>query len=68
MWSSRPSAIVIAASIADILIIPIFAVSGVFMAPLPLPMVLAVFASALVLALVLDAVKAVPFGQLRMAE
>jgi H+-transporting ATPase len=68
MWSSRPSAIVIAASIADILIIPTFAASGVFMAPLSLPMILAVFASAVALAFVLDAVKAAIFGRLRMSE
>jgi H+-transporting ATPase len=66
LWSSWPSLIVIASSIADLAIIPTMAVNGILMAPLPIPVVLGVFAASLVLALMLDQVKVAVFGWLRM--
>jgi H+-transporting ATPase len=67
LWSSWPSRIVIASSIADLAIIPTMAVNGILMAPLPVSVVLAVFVASLALALVLDQVKVATFGWLRMA-
>ncbi|MBO0751458.1 MAG: HAD-IC family P-type ATPase [Bradyrhizobiaceae bacterium] len=67
LWSSAPSTIVIASSLADITIIPTMAVLGILMAPLPLPVVLALFAAALALAFVLDQVKVALFRWLGMA-
>jgi H+-transporting ATPase len=66
IWSSRPSSIVLAASLADILIVPTLAFCGILMAPLRLPVILAVFAAAIVFAFVLDEVKARIFRVLNM--
>jgi H+-transporting ATPase len=66
LWSSWPSPIVIASSMADLAIIPTMAIKGILMAPLPIPVVLGLFAAAVVLALVLDQVKVATFGWLRM--
>lgn len=66
MWSSRPSAIVLAASSADILLIPLMAWRGILMAPLPLPWIGGLFGSAVVLAFVLDMAKVELFRRLRM--
>jgi H+-transporting ATPase len=66
LWSSWPSRIVIASSMADLSIIPTMAVSGILMAPLPVAVVLALFAASLVLALVLDQVKVAVFRRLKM--
>jgi H+-transporting ATPase len=66
LWSSRPSATVLVCSIADLLIIPTLAVGGILMAPLPVVVVLGIFAASVVLAFVLDAVKLAVFRQLRM--
>jgi H+-transporting ATPase len=66
LWSSWPSRIVIASSIADLSIIPAMAVCGILMTPLPAAVVFAVFAASLALALVLDQVKIAVFGWLRM--
>ncbi|MGP8121627.1 MAG: HAD-IC family P-type ATPase [Xanthobacteraceae bacterium] len=66
LWSSRPSATVLACSIADLLIIPTLAVGGILMAPLPVAVVLGIFAASVVLAFVLDAVKLAVFRRLRM--
>ena len=66
LWSSWPSPIVIASSIADLAIIPTMAVNGILMAPLPIAVVLGVFAASVALALVLDQVKVAVFSWLRM--
>jgi H+-transporting ATPase len=66
LWSSRPSGIVIASSIADLLIVPTLAVGGMLMVPLPLSVVASVFAGAVVFAFALDAVKAAVFRGLNM--
>jgi H+-transporting ATPase len=67
-WSSRPSPIVLIASIADVLIIPTLAAIGIFMKPLPPSIIFAVFGSASVLALVLDIIKVAVFRSLGMGE
>jgi H+-transporting ATPase len=67
LWSSRPSAIVIACSIADILIIPSLAVGGILMAPLPISIVLSILVAAIAFAFVLDAVKFVTFRLFNVA-
>ena len=67
LWSSRPSLIVMLSSVADMLIIPTLAARGMLMAPLPLPVIAGVFVTAVALALVLDAVKALVFRHFEMA-
>jgi len=66
LWSSRPSLIVILSSIADMMILPTFAVRGILMAPLPLTIIAAIFAVAIALAFVLDFVKVAVFSRLKM--
>ena len=66
LWSSRPSTIVILASVADVLIIPTLAVNGLLMAPLPIAVIVGVGIAAIVLAFTLDWVKALLFGWLKM--
>jgi len=66
LWSSRPSLIVVLCSMADMLIIPTLAAKGIFMRALPLQVIIGVFGSAIVLAFVLDALKAIIFRSLRM--
>ncbi len=66
IWSSRPSSIVILASVADMVIIPTLAARGILMAPLPIGIIAGIFAAAVVLAFVLDFVKAALFRHLRM--
>lgn len=67
MWASRPSGIVVASSVVDMLLIPLMAWRGVLMAPLPLSWIGSLFGSALMLALLLDLTKVGLFGRLRMA-
>lgn len=57
LWSSRPSAWILASSVADVLIITTLATRGLLMSALPLSLVGAVLAASFVLAFVLDAVK-----------
>ncbi|MFZ0839372.1 MAG: HAD-IC family P-type ATPase, partial [Xanthobacteraceae bacterium] len=66
LWSSRPSIIVILCSIADLLIVPTMAVSGLLMDPLPLPIVASVFLACIALAFLLDQIKVAIFARLRM--
>jgi len=66
LWSSRPSAIVLACSAADLLIIPTLAIRGVLMAPLALGVVLSILAASAALALILDFVKIAAFRRLRL--
>jgi hypothetical protein len=65
-WSSWPSRIVIASSVADLAIIPAMTVNGILMAPPPVFVVLVVFAASVALAFVLDQVKVAIFRWLRM--
>lgn len=57
LWSSRPSAWVVASSVADIAIISLLALSGTLMEPLPWRILAVVFAAAAGFALILDQVK-----------
>ena len=66
IWSSRPSTVVIACSIADLLIVPTLALTGTLMVPLSFRIVAGVFVLAVIFAFVLDAVKAVVFRVLGM--
>ncbi len=66
MWSSRPSLIVILASIADLVIIPTLAARGILMAPLPVGLIAGVFVAAVLLAFALNFVKVAIFSRLKM--
>ena len=66
LWRSRPSAWLIASSVADVGIIATLATGGIQMAPLPVPIAGAVLAAAAVFAVVLDQVKVAAFRRLRM--
>lgn len=66
IWSSKPSAIVLASSLADLLIVPTMAYAGILMAPLPLQIILSVFGAAVAFAFVMDEVKARLFRALDM--
>jgi H+-transporting ATPase len=66
IWSSRPSTIVILASLADLLIIPTLAAGGILMAPLAIPIIGGIFVAAIALAFTLDVVKAAIFRHLKM--
>jgi H+-transporting ATPase len=67
MWSSRPGVWVIVSSIADVLIISILAVRGIFMHPLPLAVVGSVLLSAVLFAFFLDLIKVPTFRRLQIA-
>ena len=64
LWSSRPSAWLVASSAADLLIASTLAVGGFAMQPLPAWMVASTFAAAAVFALVLDLLKVPLFRRL----
>jgi len=66
LWSSRPSLIVVLCSLADVSIIPTLAAKGILMSALPLSVIVGVFGSAIALAFVLDALKAIIFRSLKM--
>jgi H+-transporting ATPase len=66
LWSSRPSLLVIASSIVDVLIIGTLALGGILMAPLALSIVAGIFAAAIVLALIMDQMKVWLFARFKM--
>ena len=66
LWSSRPRLLVIVSSILDLSIIGTLAVGGILMAPLAPPIVAGICAVAVVLALVMDQVKAWLFAHFKM--
>jgi len=66
IWSSKPSAIVLASSAADLAIVPSLAFGGILMVPLPLKIIMSVFAAAVVFAFLLDQAKVSIFRLLRM--
>jgi H+-transporting ATPase len=68
LWNSRPSTWVMVASIADILIISLLALSGHAMPALSLRIVASVFAAAVVFAVLLDAIKVPVFRRLQIAQ
>ena len=67
LWSSRPSAWLVASSIGDLLIASILAVSGIAMTPLPVWVVTGALAAAIGFALVLEVVKIPVFRRLGIA-
>jgi H+-transporting ATPase len=66
IWSSRPSNIVLASSVADLLIVPSMAYAGILMSPLPLRIILTVFGATCAFAFALDELKARVFRVLDM--
>jgi H+-transporting ATPase len=66
LWSSRPSAWLMAASAADLLIIATLATRGIFMKPLPLSVVAVVFGAAVVFSILLDQIKVPVFRLLKI--
>jgi H+-transporting ATPase len=66
IWSSRPSRWVFLSSVADILIITCLAAGGYLMAALPLTLIAAILAAAVVFAFVLDVIKVAVFAHLKM--
>jgi H+-transporting ATPase len=67
LWSSRPGKWLVISSLADLAIITFLASNGVLMATLSIEIIAGLFLSALVLALLLDAVKQVLFRRLTIA-
>jgi H+-transporting ATPase len=65
-WRSRPAGIMIAASFANIVVVGALASSGVVMAPLPLALIAALLAAAIVFAFGLDWIKLALFARLRI--
>jgi H+-transporting ATPase len=66
LWSTRPSVWLMLSSVADILIASTFAVCGIAMAPLPLPMVVGVLAGAVGFTVGLDLLKVPVFHRLNI--
>jgi H+-transporting ATPase len=66
LWSSRPSAIVMACSAAELLIIPGLALGGLLMAPLRWQIIGTALVAAVVFTFLLDACKAVVFRILKI--
>jgi len=67
IWSSRPGRWLIVSSVIDLSIVSLLALNGILMKPLAAAVLAGVFAAAIVLAVVLDAVKIVLFRRLRIA-
>lgn len=67
IWSSMPSRIVIASSVADLIIIPSLALTGTFMTSIPLALIASVFVAAIAFAFVLDTIKSMLFRHLSMS-
>ena len=67
LWGLRPSLMLVLCSVADVLIIPILAIYGIAMAPLPLAVVACEFAAAIAFGLVMDLVKIPVFARLSIS-
>jgi H+-transporting ATPase len=67
LWSSRPSMLVVVATVCDILIISTLVTRGIAMSPLPILVVAGTFAAATVFAFVLDFAKVPLFNLLKIA-
>jgi len=67
LWSSRPSAWLVASSVGDLLIASTLAVGEIAMTPLPALMVAGILAAAAAFAVTLDFVKVPIFRRLRIA-
>jgi H+-transporting ATPase len=66
MWRSRPAAVMLLATVADLLIVISLALGGVLMAPLAPTVVAALLAATLLFAVSFDGVKRVVFARLRV--
>jgi H+-transporting ATPase len=66
LWSSRPSAWLVASSVGDLLIASTLAVGGIAMTPLPALVVAGTLAAAIAFAVTLDFVKVPIFRRLRI--
>jgi H+-transporting ATPase len=66
-WGLRPSLMLILTSVADVLIIPMMAIYGIAMAPLPIAIIACEFAAAVAFGMVLDVVKIPVFVRLRIS-
>lgn len=64
LWHSRPSWLMLALSVADIVTVTLLASSGILMDRLPIAMILMLFVSTLAVALLLDQLKALLFRHL----
>ncbi len=67
-WSSRPSRWIVLSSVVDVTIIAILAGSGILMHAVPWPVIGALLLATAGFTLVLDTVKSLVFGRLRLAE
>ncbi len=67
LWGLRPSVWLVLSSVADVLIISTLAAFGIAMAPLPLAVILGVFAAAIVFGLLLMIVKIPIFARLHIS-
>jgi len=67
IWSSKPSRLVIASTVGDVLGISAIAVAGIAMTAVPLSIVAGVLTAAIVFAFALDAVKVPTFYRLRIS-
>jgi H+-transporting ATPase len=65
-WSSRPAAIMLFASSADVTVVASLAIGGILMAPLPPPIIGLLFVATLAFAFALDVVKMIVFSRLRI--
>jgi H+-transporting ATPase len=67
LWSSRPTAWLVASSVGDLLIASTLGVGGIAMTPLPALMVAGTLTAAAAFAVILDFVKVPVFRRLRIA-
>ena len=66
LWSSRPSTWLMAASVADLLVIGMLATRGILMKPLPVAVVAVLLALTVVFCLLLDLIKVRVFRRLQI--
>jgi len=66
LWHSSPAMIMVLASLADITIVTALAITGTFMAALPLPIAAGLFAATAAYALMLDEIKVGVFSRVRI--
>jgi H+-transporting ATPase len=67
LWGLRPSMTLVLCSVADMVIIPMLAIYGIAMAPLPAGVIACEFAAAIVFGMVLDVIKIPVFARLQIS-
>ena len=67
LWGLRPSMALVLCSVADMVIIPMLAIYGIAMAPLPAVVIACEFAAAIVFGIVLDVIKIPVFARLQIS-